>query len=52
MIRAVSWQKGVTATAPFVFTKKAQGKVTYARVAKVSSAALSANKTTGKVTVK
>ena len=44
-------KKAVTVAAPLAFTRKAQGKVTYAK-ASGSSAALSVNKTTGKVTVK
>jgi hypothetical protein len=42
----------VTVAAPLKLTKKAQGTVTYARVAKGSSKVLSVNKKTGKVTVK
>lgn len=44
-------KKAVTVAAPLSFTRKAQGKVTYAK-ASGSAAALSVNKTTGKVTVK
>ena len=38
--------------APLKFTKKAQGGVAYARVAKGSAKCLTVNKKTGKVTVK
>jgi len=44
-------KKAVTVAAPLSFTRKAQGKVTYAKVSG-SSSALTVNKTTGKVTVK
>ena len=44
--------KTVTVAAPVSFTKKGQGKVTYVKVAKGSSSALTVNKSTGKVTVK
>ncbi|MBO7674192.1 MAG: hypothetical protein J6S63_04210 [Atopobiaceae bacterium] len=42
----------VTVASPVGFTKKAAGKVTYARVAKGSAAALSVTAKTGKVTVR
>ena len=45
-------KKAVTVAAPLKFTKKAQGKVTYARVAKGSAKCLTVNKKNGKVTVK
>ena len=45
-------KKAVTVAAPLKFTSKAQGKVTYARVAKGSAKCLTVNKKTGKVTVK
>ena len=45
-------KKAVTVAAPLKFTKKAQGKVTYAKVAKGSAKCLTVNKKTGKVTVK
>ncbi|MBR3158788.1 MAG: BspA family leucine-rich repeat surface protein [Atopobiaceae bacterium] len=45
-------KKGVTVAAPLKFTRKAQGKVTYARVAKGSAKCLTIDKKTGKVTVK
>ena len=45
-------KKAVTVAAPLKFTKKAQGTVTYAKVAKGSAKCLTVNKKTGKVTVK
>jgi endo-1,4-beta-xylanase len=42
----------VSVASPVSFSRKAAGKVTYARVAKGSSAALSVSAKTGKVTVK
>jgi len=45
-------KKAVVVAAPLKLTKKAQGKVTYARVAKGSSKCLAVDKSTGKVTVK
>ena len=45
-------KKAVTVAAPLKFTKKAQGKVTYAKVARGSDKCLTVNKKTGKVTIK
>jgi hypothetical protein len=45
-------KRAVTVAAPLKLTKKAQGKVNYAKVAKGYSAALTINKSTGKVTVR
>lgn len=45
-------KRAQTVKGGIVFSKKAQGKVTYAKVAKGSSKKLSINKTTGKITVK
>ena len=51
--KASKVKKGaVTVAAPLKFTKKAQGTVTYTRVAKGSAKCLTVNKKTGKVTVK
>lgn len=45
-------KKAVTVASPVSFTTKARGKVTNTKVAKGSSAALTVNKETGKVTVR
>ena len=45
-------KKAVTVAKPLKFTKKARGKVTYAKVAKGSAKCLTVNKKTGKVKVR